>query len=447
MLNLRRFLPRRWMAAPASERKHSAAAPLIAIDSGRQPQWMARSVQAFAGEGFAGNAVGYRCVRMIAEAAASVPWLLYEGEREHQDHPLLALLGRPNPAEDGQSFAETLYGHLLVTGNAYVEAVCLEERPRELYVLRSDRMKLIPGRNGWPEAFDYAVGGSTIRFRQDVKSGLSPILHLKLYNPSCDYYGLSPFAAAARAIDILNQSDSWNKALLDNSARPSGALLYRTTDGGGNLTEDQFMRLKQELDVSYQSAANAGRPLVLEGGLDWKEMGYSPKDMDYIEGKREAARDVALAFGVPPMLLGIPGDNTYANYAEANRTFWRQSVLPLLARTSRALTHWLRPAFGENLRLSFDADAIEALSVEREALWLRLERASFLTADEKRAAIGYEPLPRQNNQQNSLWPGEDPAITTCKNLECVITGLDPVISFDPQRDGRIKSGHDDLLNG
>jgi HK97 family phage portal protein len=183
--------------------------------------------------------------------------------------------------------------------------------------------------------------------------------------------------------------------------------------------------LKQELEASYQSAANAGRPLVLEGGLDWKEMGLSPKDMDYIEGKREAAREVALAFGVPPMLLGIPGDNTYANYAEANRTFWRQSVLPLLARTSRALTHWLGPAFGADLRLSFDADAIEALSVEREALWARLEKASFLTADEKRAAIGYEPLSRQNHHQNSSWPGEDPAISS-------------------PADARIKSAHDDL---
>jgi HK97 family phage portal protein len=135
-----------------------------------------------------------------------------------------------------------------------------------------------------------------------------------------------------------------------------------------------------------------GRPLVLEGGLDWKQMGYSPKDMEYIDTKHEAAREVALAFGVPPMLLGIPGDNTYANYAEANRTFWRQSVLPLVSRTARALSGWLSPGFGGSLTLRFNTDAIEALSVEREALWQRLEQASFLTINEKRAAIGYEPI-------------------------------------------------------
>jgi HK97 family phage portal protein len=114
--------------------------------------------------------------------------------------------------------------------------------------------------------------------------------------------------------------------------------------------------------------------------------------MEYIETKHEAAREVALAFGVPPMLLGIPGDNTYANYAEANRTFWRQAVLPLAARTAKAFTHWLSQAFGGALRLGLDVDSIEALSVEREALWQRLEQASFLTVDEKRAAVGYGPL-------------------------------------------------------
>jgi HK97 family phage portal protein len=385
---------RRRRAPRPFEQKQSAAAPLIALYTGRQPQWIARNVQAFAKEGFAGNAIGYRCVRMISEAAASVPLLLYEGEREHAAHPLLDLLARPNPFEDGQSWSESIYGQLLVTGNAFLEAVAVNGAVRELYVLRTDRMKIVPGLSGWPEAFDYTVGGSTIRFRQEQVDGVRPILHLKLYNPTCDHYGLSPFAAAARGIDILNEADAWNKALLDNSARPSGALVYRSTEGGGNLTEDQFNRLKQELEQSYQGAANAGRPLVLEGGLDWKQMGYSPKDMEYIETKHEAAREVALAFGVPPMLLGIPGDNTYANYAEANRTFWRQAVLPILSRTAKALTGWLAPAFGSSLSIAFDTDSIAALSVEREALWQRLQQSSFLTVNEKRAAIGYEPLPQ-----------------------------------------------------
>jgi HK97 family phage portal protein len=199
---------------------------------------------------------------------------------------------------------------------------------------------------------------------------------------------MSPLEAAARAIDIHNAAGAWNKALLDNSARPSGALVYNGGDSGG-LTEEQFDRLKKELESSYQGALNAGRPLVLEGGLDWKPLSLTPRDMQHIELKHVAARDIALAFGVPPMLLGIPGDNTFSNYAEANRTFWRQTVLPLVARTAAALSHWLNPAWGSGIALGYDADRIEALSSERQALWSRLAEANYLTVNEKRLAVGY----------------------------------------------------------
>jgi hypothetical protein len=159
------------------------------------------------------------------------------------------------------------------------------------------------------------------------------------------------------------------------------------------LSDEQFERLKSELEAHYQGAANAGRPLLLEGGLDWKGLSLSPKDMDFVEAKHIAAREIALSFGVPPMLLGIPGDNTYSNYAEANRAFYRQTVVPLISRIASALGNWLGENFGGNLRLAPDLDEVPALSIEREALWKRVGEASFLTDDEKRAAAGYEPLP------------------------------------------------------
>ncbi len=132
-----------------------------------------------------------------------------------------------------------------------------------------------------------------------------------------------------------------------------------------------------------------GRPMILEGGLDWKEMGFSPKDMEFIEAKNIAAREIALAFGVPPMLLGIPGDNTYANYAEANRGFWRQTVVPLAHRMADGLAQLLQPYEEGALRFVPDLDQVEALAPDRDALWKRVNDASFLTTDEKRQAVGY----------------------------------------------------------
>ncbi len=361
--------------------KSSATSSVVALHTAGRPQWTPRNYAALAREGFAGNVIGYRCVRMVSEAAASVPLLFYVDGKEQETHPLKSLLQRPNPMQSGRELLETLHAQLLVAGNAYAELVTLDGQPREIYALRSDRMTVVPSRQGWPEFYEYSAHGSTVRLPREN------VLHVKLFNPVDDYYGLSPLEAAARAIDTHNSASSWNKAMLDNAARPSGALVYAA--GDGHLTSDQFERLKVELQDTYQGSANAGRPMILEGGLDWKEMGFSPKDMEFIAAKDGAAREVALAFGVPPMLLGIPGDNTFANFAEANRSFWRQTAVPMSNRLGEALAHWLTPYTQGDVALLPDLDQVEALAPDRDALWKRLNDAAFLTTDEKRAAVGY----------------------------------------------------------
>jgi HK97 family phage portal protein len=361
--------------------KSSATASIVALHTAGRPQWTPKNYAALAREGFAGNVVGYRAARMVAEAAGSIPLTLYVDGKDVSEHPLLALLHRPNAMQTGREFLESLFAHVMVAGNAYAELVNLQEQPRELYVLRPDRMQVVPSGAGWPEAYEYSVNG------QSVRLGREHVLHVRLFNPVDDHYGLSPLEAAARSIDTHNAASAWNKAMLDNAARPSGALVFAGSDQ--SLTAEQFERLKAELQNTYQGAANAGRPMILEGGLDWKEMGFSPKDMEFIEAKNMAAREIALAFGVPPMLLGIPGDNTFANYAEANRNFWRQTVVPLANRVADGLAQLLQPFESGTIRLVPDLDQVEALAPDRDALWKRVNDASFLSVDEKRAAVGY----------------------------------------------------------
>jgi len=269
--------------APATppDTKASRTGPLIALEGLREPVWSPRDYAAFAREGMMQNAIVYRAVRMVAEAAASVPLLLYDGAMEIESHPLLDLLARPNPVSTRADLLEAWYGALLVSGNAYMEAVAVGGELRELHALRADRMQVIPGPDGWPEGYAYTANGESVRFIADVVEGVRPILHLKFFHPANDHYGLSPLEAAATAIDIHNTASRWNKALLDNSARPSGALVYTARDG--NLSPDQFERLKSELEAGFQGAAHAGRPMLLEGGLDWKSMSLTPKDMDFIE--------------------------------------------------------------------------------------------------------------------------------------------------------------------
>jgi HK97 family phage portal protein len=367
------------------------SAPLIALSLMGAPRWSAHDFHTLAREAVMGNAIAYRCVRMIAEGAASVPWLLYDGARELESHPLLALLSAPNREEEGTALFERWYAFLECAGDSYMEAVSASGTVRELYVLRPDRVSVVSDARGWPVGYDYRVDGRLTRIAREP-NGFMPVLHLTLFHPLDDHYGLSPIQAAARAVDVHNAGAAWTKALLDNAARPSGALIYKGPDGAPSLTDEQFNRLKRELEDSYQGATNAGRPMVLEGGLDWRAISHSPADLDFAATRDVAAREIALAFGVPPMLLGIPGDNTYANYREANLVFWRQTVLPLVARTAKALTRWLAPRFGSSLRIGYDSDAVDALALEREAVWDRLSNASFLTTNERRAAAGYSPV-------------------------------------------------------
>jgi HK97 family phage portal protein len=294
----------------------------------------------------------------------------------------------PNAGQSGAALMENFSGNLLLTGDAYLEAagVTVLGGPREVYVLRSDRMKTVPGSDGWPVAYEYVVGAQKHVF--DMRQDRVPVLHVKSFHPQDDHYGLSPLQAAASAIDVHNSASTWSKALLDNAARPSGAIVYKGADGQGSLASDQYSRLVEEIETYHTGARNAGRPMLLEGGLDWKPRGFSPSDMEFHRTKEAAARDVALAFGVPPMLLGLPGDNTYANYAEAHRAFYRLTVLPLVSKTLAAISGWLPAWYGTPFAIKVDEDNVPALAEEREALWRRISKAAFLSDAEKRQLLG-----------------------------------------------------------
>ena len=373
------------------EAKASAAAPVIAFQGAGRVAWSARDTSTLTRVGFLGNPVAFRCVKLIAEAAAAVPLVVQDADRRFDVHPVIDLFAAPNPGQSGAALLEGFYGHLLLSGDGYFEAAgeVSSGGPRELYVLRPDRMKVVPGSDGWPVAYEYSAGGAKHVF--EMRQDRVPVLHVKAFHPQDDHYGLSPLNAAAAAIDVHNSASTWSKALLDNAARPSGAIVYRGVDGQGQLAADQYERLVEEIESHHQGARNAGRPMLLEGGLDWKPMGFSPSDMEFHRTKEAAARDVALAFGVPPMILGLPGDNTYANYQEAHRAFYRLTILPLVGKVLAALSAWLAGHYGAAVQLKVDFDNVPALADEREALWRRISTADFLSDGEKRALLG---LPR-----------------------------------------------------
>ena len=323
------------------------------------------------------NPVAQRAVRLVAEGIGGAP--LKPG-----DPQVMALVAATSA---GQSLLETLAAQLLLHGNAFVQVMKdARGRPVELFALRPERMSVVAGSDGWPVAFTYRVGEQARTIPLLAEDASPNLIHIKGFHPADDHYGAGCLAAADMAVAIHNAAARWNRMLLENAARPSGALVYDAGDAG-TLTADQFDRLKAELAQAFAGAGNAGRPMLLEGGLKWQSLSLSPADMDFATLKAAAARDIALAFGVPPMLLGLPGDSTYANYREANRALWRLTLLPLADKLFAALGEGLSTWFTEP-RLAIDLDRVPALAEDRERLWAQVSDADFLGEDEKRAILG-----------------------------------------------------------
>ena len=382
--SLSKALPKA-LSRPPDAKSAPEPAPLVALELARRGV-AAEAPAGFAGlsrEGYRSNPVVYRCVRLLSETAASVP--LKVGGREAG--AVEALLGGTSPT-GGVRAVEAAFAHLAMTGSAYLRASTMGERPVALHALRPDGVRVATDPRGRAVGWVVEEGGAARRYRFDPVSHRSPILAMHLFDPLDAGNGRGPLEACAGAVSIHNEGAKWTRALLGNAARPSGALVYSGPPGAERLSDAQFQRLRSELADQHTGAGSAGRPLLLEGGLDWRPMSLSPADMDFIEARREAAREIALAFGVPPMLLGIPGDNTYSNYREANLALWRQTVVPSVQRMANALGNWLRPWLGDDIALAPDLDAVPALGAERDALWARLGAADFLSDGERRAMAG-----------------------------------------------------------
>jgi hypothetical protein len=158
------------------------------------------------------------------------------------------------------------------------------------------------------------------------------------------------------------------------------------------LSDKQFDALKEQINSAYSGSRNAGRPLLLDGGLEWTQMSLTPAEMDWMNGKHLSSREIALAFGVPPQCLGIPGDNTYSNYQEARQALYQETVIPLLESLCDGLNSWLSPLFGENVMIVPYLEDLPALSGVREKRWLAVTQATWMTLNEKRQATGMEVI-------------------------------------------------------
>src|SRR5678815_1578011 len=367
------------------ERKESTTMAAIIQTANPSARWMTTDYTANAREGFGRNAYVYASITQISRAFAGIDWLVYTDKTKEQtldEHPLKTLLQRPNPRQGNTQFMEQLLAYLLLDGNSFIQAIAPTNKPpTEMYVLRPDRVVILPGTFNDPIAgYLYVVGNVKVPMPAET------IRHFKTFNPLDDWRGMSPMAAAAMSVDQSNASKAWNVALLQNGARPPGAMVTQSF-----LGPDEHSRIKEMIAEEYSGFVNAGRPLLLEGGLDWKEMGITPADMHWIEGQKLSAREIAIVFNIAPELLGDNANKTYSNYGEARQALYQENILPACDWVRDELNAWLCPKYPDLPFIDYDRETIEALQEDRDAVWGRVDKAfvsGWITINEAREAVG-----------------------------------------------------------
>ena len=341
----------------AAEEKASAFAPQIAWSYVGAPIWKPRDYDTFAKEGYSQNPVVHLCVEEIAKAVSSLPLITQNGKGEVVESPPFAdLLIQASRDVTFRQFLHQTVCHYLIAGNAYIEAMkTTSGKVTEIYSHFPNRVEVIPDERGEVAKFEYTVNGLKKEMRREFRPGQPAMAQIKRFNPLNDWYGLSALEPIARDIDIHNEASSHMMALYQNGASPSGALVLKpvkNSDGGEQSAPQSVVDSAMEaLTSRFAGAKNAGKPMVLGGNVDWKQLGMTPVDIGHAKNMDQSARNICSGIGYPH-ILAVAGEATFNNRREAMLSFYEDTVIPVAETVLDTLNVWLLPEFAKDLRLS-----------------------------------------------------------------------------------------------
>lgn len=351
------------------------------------PKWSTQKDEEYITEAFNKIIWVYACVDKIATCVSSVPFTLYRmrngNKIEIEQHPILDLVNcKASPYQTSTDFFEMWATYLAIQGKFYA-VMNNTNIPTQLEYLYPHKVKVIPNKQDIVQGFEYDINGETTRYKAEE------ILWDKFNDPLSFYEGLSPIRAMARTIDTENSTINWNKNSMDNNAVPAGIIQVT------NPSPELQQRLKSEWIKRYSGSGNAKVPLVLDSEkASYQSLGFSPIDMDFINQRKLSRIEICAGFGVPSQIVGDPEGQTYANYAEAIKSFWENTVIPkYLDKIVESLNLNIVAKYAGNLKLEANLDGIEALHESIDAISTRtteLWQKGLITRNEGRYALGYE---------------------------------------------------------
>lgn len=288
----------------------------------------------------------YMAINRIAEAGALVPLQIMQLQGEQRlaidNHPLEQLLNNPNPVTSRFELIEQTLGSLELTGNAYwFLAGDHQGLPREIWLLRPDRISIVPDPKQVVRGYLYEIDGERIPL------DAVEVVHFRRWHPSNDYYGLSPLSAAQLAITSDKYMAEWNRNTFgkDNGV-PAGIVNIKDF-----ISDTDFERIKHEWRSSYGGAQR--KTAFLRGGaVEWQNIGLSHTDLDFLQGREAHRNEILNIFGIP---VGLVSENaTEANAKVAERIFIERTLYPKLVRLAQKISQELLPFYGDHLVAEFE---------------------------------------------------------------------------------------------
>ena len=259
-----------------------------------------------------------------------------------ENHPLEQLISNPNPLTSRFELFEQTLGSLELHGNAYwfLSGDALG-RPRQIWVLRPDRVSIVPDRKRVVGGYLYQIDG------QFIPLDAIEVIHFRRWHPGNDFYGLSPIAAARSAVLSDRHMADWNRNTFGkDQAVPAGIVNIHDF-----ISDTDFERMKREWRQNYGGSGR--KTAFLRGGaIEWQNIGLSHTDLDFLQGRRAQRDEILNIFGIPVAL--VSENATEANAKVAERLFIERTLYPKLVRIAQKISQELLPFYADNLVAEYE---------------------------------------------------------------------------------------------
>ena len=280
----------------------------------------------------------YACVRILAEAVASLPLHVYEyqddgGKKLVHDHPLYYLLhDEPNPEMTSFVFRETLMSHLLIWGNAYAQIIRDGAgRVLGLYPLLPDKMEVQRDDKGNIYYVYSRNSDENPMFKEygNIKLKAEDVLHI----PGLGFDGLigySPIAMAKNAVGMTLACEEYGASFFANGANPGGVLEHP-----GVLKDPSKMR--ESWNSVYRGVSNAHKIAVLEEGMKYQQIGIPPEEAQFLETRKFQINEIARLYRIPPHMVGDLDKSSFSNIEQQSLEFVKYTLDPWVIRWEQSL--------------------------------------------------------------------------------------------------------------